>query len=65
MNKAIITLNEEIEHLQRKVERLDESIEYAKDQVANDTSKRNQTLTAIQDIQSAIKKLSDGVEGTD
>lgn len=62
MNKAIEMLKEQKECLQRKVERLDERIEHARDQVVNDTSERNQTLTAIQDIQSAIAKLSDGVE---
>ncbi|MFJ8102805.1 hypothetical protein [Lysinibacillus sp. NPDC096212] len=56
---AIQILEEQKIYLEKRVVRLDERIEHARIEVAERTSERNQTLTTLQDIESAIAKLSE------
>ncbi|MFE3576888.1 hypothetical protein [Lysinibacillus sp. NPDC059133] len=56
---AIQILEEQKINLEKKVVRLDERIERARIEVAECTSERNQTLTALQDVESAIAKLTE------
>ncbi|MBG9453301.1 hypothetical protein ABE61_04200 [Lysinibacillus sphaericus] len=67
---AIQILEEQKIYLEKRVARLDERIERARVEVAERTSERNQTLTVMQDVESAIAKLSESelptrLEGSD